>query len=404
MIFKQVAVLAKSLVCMLYLVAPVVEARAESDPSTQYFVKGQLTGSRGVALGDPQNWKVEVKGLAGESTGGKVKVSPEDFRSKADTMRVTWSKDPQRGNIAIYGPPVDLTASKNSSALMFDIKVHAPPTQNVEVGLDCGYPCRANYEIGDILKSLPTAKWTAIPIPLHCFKSSNFDLAKIGGVFLMATSGSLDVSITNIRLEKLPEGMSDCPQAENESAAGEEFNPNFFYFVNGKIIGSRGITLGDPNKWGLAIDGLNGESASGKIKVRTEDFQSKNDALRLFWSRKDVKGELGIFGPPINIAAYKDAAALTFDVKVNTQPRESVSVGMDCGYPCRAEYEIGMLLRKLKKDTWTSFPIPLNCLSSSNFDLSKISGVFVISTSGKLDLSIANIRLEKLPEGSVGCK
>ena len=79
-------------------------------------------------------------------------------------------------------------------------------------------------------------------------------------------------------------------------------------------------------------------------------------------------------------------------------------VGMDCGYPCRAEYEVGMLLRKLKKGTWTSFPIPLNCLQSSNFDLSKINGVFVISTSGRLDLSVANIRLEKLPAGSKSCK
>lgn len=374
------------------------------NPNTQFFVKGQVPGSRGVTLGDPTQWVTEVKDLRGESTGGKVKMSPEDFRTKADTMRVTWSADPATGNVAIYGAPVDLAAYKDSSALMFDVKVHTPPTQGVEVGMDCGYPCRATFEIGGILKSLQTGRWTALPIPLACLKSANFDLTKINGVFLMGTSGALDISITNIRLQKLPEGFEGCPEPEVESAAPAGLNPDFFYFAKGKIIGARGVTLGDPGKWGFAINGLNGESASGKVKVKTEDFQEKGDALHITWSKKDVKGELAIFGPPIDIHAYKDAAALTFDVKVNTQPKESVMVGMDCGYPCRAEYEIGMLLRKLKKGTWTSFPIPLNCLQSSNFDLSKINGVFVISTSGRLDLSIANIRLEKLPAGSKSCK
>jgi hypothetical protein len=404
MLLHQLNCFIKILVSVLFFTASFANAQADPDPKTQYFVKGQVPGSRGVTLGDPQQWVTEVKGLKGESAGGKVKMVPEDFRSKADTMRVTWSADPATGNMAIYGANVDLAAYKDSSALMFDVKVHAPPSQAVEVGLDCGYPCRATFEIGGILRSLQAGRWTALPIPLACLKSSNFDLSKINGVFLMATSGSLDVSITNIRLQKLPEGFEGCPEAETESAAPAGLNPDFFYFAKGKIIGARGITLGDPSKWGLAINGLSGESASGKVQVEPEDFQEKGDALHISWSKKDVKGELAIFGPPINIAPYKDFAALTFDVKVNTQPKESVMVGMDCGYPCRAEYEVGMLLRKLKKGAWTSFPIPLNCLKSSNFELGKINGVFVINTSGKLDLSIANIRLEKLPEGSKTCK
>lgn|GEM_PF-366416 len=378
---------------------------AALNAETQYFVKGQLPGHRGIALGDPKNWFTEVKGLNGQSQGGKVKMVPEDFRTKADTMRVTWSASSEQGNLAIYGSPINLSAYKESSALMFDVKVHTPPTQGVQVGMDCEYPCRASYEIASILKSIPAGRWTSIPIPLACLKSSNFDLSKINGVFLMGTAGALDISLTNIRLQKLPEGFSGCPGAEEDgSAEASGFNPSFFYFVNGKLIGQRGINLGDPGKWGHPIDGLTGKSATGKIQVKPEDFQSKGDALNITWSKKDAKGELGIYGPPIDIAAFQDVAALTFDVKVNTQPRESVMVGMDCGYPCRAEYEIGMMLRKLKPGTWTSFPVPLNCLSAGNFDLSKIGGVFLISTSGRLDLSVANIRLEKLPQGAKTCK
>jgi len=214
----------------------------------------------------------------------------------------------------------------------------------------------------------------------------------------------MDASITNIRIAPTPAGLDECPAAQTAPAANTALNPDFFYFVKGELLGSRSILLGDPGKWAMSIDGLTAKSASGKIRVEPDNFAAQNDALNISWSKKDVKGELGIYGQPINVAAYKDMAALTFDVKVKTRPKESVLVGMDCGYPCRAEYEIGMLLRKLKPYTWTSFPVPLNCLQSTNFDLGKINGVFLISTSGRLDLSIANIRLERLPEGSTGCK
>src|SRR5690606_6876663 len=228
------------------------------------------------------------------------------------------------------------------------------PTQEVQLGMDCGFPCRGQYNIGSILRSIETERWTALPIPLSCFKGQTFDLSNISGVFLMGTSGSMDVSITNIRIAPTPAGLTECPAAQTEPATEAALNPDYFYFVNGELPGSRSILLGDPGKWAMPINGLSGKSASGKIRVEPEKFQTQNDALNISWSKKNMKGELGIYGQPINIAAYKDVAALTFDIKVKTRPKESVMVGMDCGFPCRAEYEIGMLLRKLKKNTWTS--------------------------------------------------
>lgn len=375
-----------------------------SDEVIPFFTEGKVYKARGLTVGDPEKWAQVVTGLSGKSAGGKVKIEPARFRSIDDAIRVKWSDDSARGEIAIYGHPINLSPLKESSSLMFDVKVHSPPTQNALVGMDCGHPCRAEYDIGGILRAVQENTWVSIPIPLSCFKSSNFDLSKVGGVFMLSTTGQMDLSISNIRVQKTPEGLTSCPLPPEESSGSPTLNPTFFYFVNGELIGSRGITLGDPGKWGLNVEGLTGESAKGKLKIEPEDFQFKDDALRIMWSKEDVKGELGIYGPAINIAPYKDDAALTFDIKLRTLPRESVKVGMDCGYPCRAEFEIGMTLRKLKKNTWTSFPVPLNCLKSSNFDLSKIGGVFLISTSGKLDLSIANVRLEKLPEGTQGCK
>lgn len=373
------------------------------DPKRNYFVNGQAVGYRGITLGDPSKWGQTVTGTSGESASGKIKINPDSFKSKDDAVHILWSAKDLKGELAIYGSPIDISSYKETAAITFDVKVNTPPTSSVNVGMDCTFPCRAEYDIQAQLKQLKPGTWSSVPVPLACLKSANFDLAKINGVFLLSTSGKLDLSIANVRLEDTPKSFKGCTTV-NAEAQTPGLNPNFFYFVNGKVIGHRGLTLGDPGKWGLSVEGITGESAGGKITIRPEDFQGKGDAINIKWSKKDIKGELGIFGPAINIAAFKDLAALTFDVKVNSRPKESVMVGMDCGYPCRAEYEVGMLLRKLKKSTWTSFPIPLNCLKENNFDLSKISGVFVMSTQGKLDLSIANIRLEKLPAGSKSCK
>lgn len=213
--------------------------------------------------------------------------------------------------------------------------------------------------------------------------------------FSLLLSGAVNAQATKAKPEELVK-----PAAEVKTA---ELNPKFFYFMNGKLPGYRGITLGDPKKWGASITGMTGTSASGKVKISPEDYQGKGDALQLHWTRKKVKGDMGIYGSPINIEAFKDAAALAFDVKVNTKPDKGVQIALDCGWPCRAEVEVGKQLRKLKKGQWTSFPIPINCFKSDNFDLKKINGVFVIATEGKLKLSIANIRLERLPDGSKGC-
>lgn len=183
-----------------------------------------------------------------------------------------------------------------------------------------------------------------------------------------------------------------------------QLNPDFFYFFGGNIIGSRGFSLGDPNKWGVPVTNLSGKSAGNKIEVSPTNYQGENDAIHAVWSRHKIKGELALYGPPINIEAHKNAAALTFDLNMKRKPNKEVKIGLDCSYPCRAEVSAGNLLRKYPANTWITFPVPLNCFDSKNFDLSKINGVFMISTEGRMEMSIANIRLERLPEGDKGCQ
>lgn len=187
------------------------------------------------------------------------------------------------------------------------------------------------------------------------------------------------------------------------TAAAQELNPNHFYLVKGALVGERGMQVGDPSNWSVALTNREGKSKTGKISVAPANFNGEGDAIQLTWSRKKGQANFGIYGGPIDLSAFKDAATLTIDMKVDVRPTAGVTIGMDCGYPCQASVQVRSMLKEFKTGEWFSLPIPLNCFKGDEFDLSKINGPFTMSTEGKLTVTIANVRLERMAEGEKGC-
>lgn len=182
-----------------------------------------------------------------------------------------------------------------------------------------------------------------------------------------------------------------------------QLNPNFHYFVTGKVVGPRSFSVGDPANWNIELIDLRGHSAGKKIKVQPENYQGENDALHLVWSKAKMTGQVALYGSPINLAAVRDQATLVFDLKLKRKPTKDVTIAMDCEWPCRGSFNATSTLRKFPIGEWRYFSLPLNCVRGDKFDLSKINGVFLMSTDGALELSLANIRLERLGEGEKGC-
>ena len=195
------------------------------------------------------------------------------------------------------------------------------------------------------------------------------------------------------------------PTAQAADAAKPAPNPSFVYMSEGKAISGWGIQLGDPENWSTGVDASRkGKSATGKLSIEPIDFQATGDALKLSWSpRKAVKGVFALYGATIDLSKFENEGAIVFDMKMDMKPDKDVTFGMDCGYPCRSEMHVSAMLKDLKKDEWTTFPIPLNCFTKEGLDIKKINGPVVISTDGRLGLTITNIRLQKLPEGEKGC-
>ncbi len=194
-----------------------------------------------------------------------------------------------------------------------------------------------------------------------------------------------------------------CLTAVGAHADNPAFNPNFHYFISGQVVGERGFVLGDPANWSIPLIDLRGHTANKKVKVEPEDYQGKNDALHIVWSKAKMNGQIGLYGTPINLAAVRDQVTLVFDVKLMRKPNRDVTIAMDCEWPCRGSFNATKTLRKFPIGEWRYFSLPLNCVRGDKFDLSKINGVFLMSTEGALELSVANIRLERLGEGETGC-
>jgi len=180
-------------------------------------------------------------------------------------------------------------------------------------------------------------------------------------------------------------------------------DPRFYFFMNGNVVGARGWQIADPKNWSVNLTGKSGQSDGGKLIVSPENYQGSDDAFHLEFTRQNMRGQFSLYGESVDLSSVKDTAALVVDLKLAKNPNKPVTVGMDCGYPCRAEVRVDKQLKKSPKNQWFTFPIPLNCFAGQDFDLSKINGPFFIATEGKLDISIANIRIALLPEGEKGC-
>ncbi|MDN4503489.1 putative glycoside hydrolase [Alteromonadaceae bacterium BrNp21-10] len=185
--------------------------------------------------------------------------------------------------------------------------------------------------------------------------------------------------------------------------AQDQLNSQYFYFMNGNTVGGWGLTLGDKQNWVLPVANKDAVSADKQLTISTSTYKTDGDAINLKWSRKKGKGQFAIYGSAVDLSEVAHRIAITMEIKVITKPKKSVTLGMDCGYPCRGEMHIQDMLRQLPKDEWILFPIPLDCFTTKGLDASKINAPFILASDGRFEADIANIRMELLPEGSPTC-
>lgn len=133
---------------------------------------------------------------------GAVKVSSQDREVQEDTRRVQFNGTAKASVTFASTTRTDLTAYAPQGALVFDVKVNAKPSDAVTVGMYCGSDCAGEISVAEPLNTAPEGEWTSVSIALECFAKKRVKMDMVLVPFALTTAGQLDVSLSNIRVEK----------------------------------------------------------------------------------------------------------------------------------------------------------------------------------------------------------
>lgn len=198
------------------------------------------------------------------------------------------------------------------------------------------------------------------------------------------------------------------------NAITEELNPSINYLSSGKGVGPWEFSL----QFGKHILQEEPIKTLKSSLVATRSTRNvENDTINLKWSPKGIKNEwdginttiltanLTNKSNHIDMLPVKDQAALVFDVKIKKAPNKNVDLTMECDWDwkCRSTIPLKSALKKLPKNEWISFPVPLKCFETGNFDFSKVTTTFMMQTTGKMEIELGDVRLAAFPPEQVNC-
>ncbi|UTF60304.1 exo 1,3/1,4-beta-D-glucan glucohydrolase [Gilvimarinus sp. DA14] len=167
--------------------------------------------------------------------------------------------------------------------------------------------------------------------------------------------------------------------------------------------------------WGIEIVGaqndrevMNSKSVStSTVSVTAVDRNEQEDARRVVWNGKG-EGLVALFVEERqDWSGYiEDNAALIFDIKLDKAPTDTTYLRFGCGSYCAADMEVTQGFKEHLAGTgWQTVTIDLSCFpdAGANFGLSQpqeeyitqVLRPFSFVTSGEMDLTFANVRVEK---------
>jgi beta-glucosidase len=170
--------------------------------------------------------------------------------------------------------------------------------------------------------------------------------------------------------------------------------------ADGIVFGRGGLPAG----WSLGlleeggargvVTGNSGASERGRLRVAGVDRRAQEDARTFTWDGSGSATALIEAGAPLDLSReFTGELSLIVEYRVEARPTAEVTLGMQCGAGCGATVPIAGLLAAAPAGEWRTLAIPLRCLRDGGADPRRVSAPFTISTSGRLALSISDVRI-----------
>jgi beta-glucosidase len=171
----------------------------------------------------------------------------------------------------------------------------------------------------------------------------------------------------------------DLPRLAEDRPAGAGMPEGLFF--------SRGAV---PQGWRFGLQ------PAGVGQERRVDRRAQEDARSFTWpgTRRTL---LVLQGPqPVDLSRETTGQlSLVIEYRVDSPPTGAVAVRMVCGAePCAAQVPITSALRATPAGEWRTLAIPLGCFAATpGFNPKQVTAPLEIETSGRLGLSISDVRI-----------
>jgi beta-glucosidase len=154
------------------------------------------------------------------------------------------------------------------------------------------------------------------------------------------------------------------------------------------------LYFGSPANWWVPVGADPNAvvtSADGNVSVQTVDVAVQGDGKRVTWSgagqiysqssdTADLRGFLNANG------------ALVFDALVAAPPVGTVTMRVDCVWPCLGQVDATRLFQGFTPGVRKTVKIPLQCFAAAGTDFSVVNTPFLVYTDQPFQLSFANVR------------
>ena len=176
------------------------------------------------------------------------------------------------------------------------------------------------------------------------------------------------------------------------------------YFGAGRPSAGWELAIGNGSGARTVLAAATGASQDNALTVSAIDHEAQEDARLVKWSGHGP-ATLALQGDaPIDLQREANGQlSVTFEYRVDTPPTGKVTLGIECGPGCRGDLPIDAQLKQAPGGEWRQLKMPLHCFQGKGADLRNVTAPFLLTAAGKLELGIANVRLESGLNDAASC-
>ncbi|WP_076069815.1 glycoside hydrolase family 3 protein [Sphingomonas montana] len=174
------------------------------------FGKGRVPDGWSLTLLEQDQSKVRLLGPSATTTTKRLTASAVDRRQQEDARSLVWAGGVAETRVEA-DRPLDLTRESNGElSLVVDVRVDRAPSTAVRLGMVSNDGKSVTVPITKMLAATKPGEWQQVIVPLQCFATRGIDMAHVTAPFVMATDGTLAVSISDVKIDSAPVPMTRC--------------------------------------------------------------------------------------------------------------------------------------------------------------------------------------------------